>query len=145
MAGSTWATRELLILQAMAKAEEEGTEVETAARQSVPDLDPQRYAAAIRSLKDGGYIEATVVVTASGAVATVFPERLLPEGKREVGLWPRTDAGEALLEVLDDQIGSETDPGKRGRLAALRTAVYDAGTDLIAKVTAEYIARITGT
>ena len=48
-------------------------------------------------------------------------------GLRLVGAWPPDDAFDALLKLIDERLGAETDDSKRSRLEALRQNILDMG------------------
>lgn len=67
-------------------AEETGQDLLQADYSGVPCSDEERMRTLVR-LADDGYIDAQVL-RGGGGIAAVVPQRVLPKGLREVGMWP---------------------------------------------------------
>ena len=140
----TWEMRELVILRAIQRAQEEGADANAAAKAAV-DLSPEVYRETVASLADGRYIVATIQRAWGGGVVVARVERLTPEGRRAVGQWPsETDAAALLVALLEERADAEPDPEKRGRIRQAAAAVGGVGRDVVAEVLARLVERQAG-
>lgn len=140
----TWEGREALILEAVAQAQEEGTEANIAARAAVPDLDANVYKETLASLEDDGYLSVAIQRNGVGRVEGAHVRRITPKGRRVVGQWPTDDPASELLAVLQQQIEQETDPVERSRLERLRDALGDVSKSVVAGLVTAAAKSLTG-
>lgn len=134
MAKPTWNEREYVLLEAIAAAEEQGSEpVSSATLAAATGLGSHELALGLRRLHDNGYIV--------GQDATTFGEeydlmmiRLQGSGLRAVGQWPPEDQYDAFLAVLDQRIEAASSDEERGRLERVRETALGVGRDVLTSV-----------
>lgn len=88
----TWQTIDLPILRAIVAAEQNGRNVNEAARGAVPSLEHGRFKKHIRLLKQDGYLTAEVCLNASNGI--VASDRVLsasPKAYSVTGAWPNAE------------------------------------------------------
>lgn len=141
---STWATRELPILQAALRRLDVGDdfpELEEI-RQEV-GVSPRQLRVAVTALRDAGYID--VLFTggwteehASGNVSAVH-ER----ARRELGSWPSPDdVVDQLIAALTKAAEEAGEPERMGRLRSAAEALGGIGRDIAVRVIADRLGRL---
>lgn len=134
MTRRTWEERELILLEAIAKAENEGGEDPDSYRlPGVTGLDPREVEIGLRALYDADYItgsDASDWDQTFGLLAI----RLLERGRRAVGQWPGDDPYEAFLAVLEQQISGAASGEERSRLERMRDVALSVGRDVLTSV-----------
>ncbi len=96
--------------------------------------------ASIGRLGRAGFVEIDDISTMG--TEDYWARRLTERGLRKVGAWPRQEQlAAALLEVLQKETAEmeRSDPEKGRRLRAILEAAANAGTDILAKVSAELV------
>lgn len=73
------------ILTAIADAEEEGADLDQAARAAASSLDERRYRMLVRRLNDAAMIDALIEENASGEIHLTHIRRITPPGLRAIG------------------------------------------------------------
>jgi hypothetical protein len=135
MAASTWESRELRILEAVARLEPEHEVIHSSEIvASGAGLEDRETYLGLIALIDGDYVAGTPLENGDLVVAI----RLLPEGRRAIGQWPGRDTYVTFLEALDDAIAN-AGPDEKGRLARLRDAVVGVGRDVFVSVVSTVI------
>lgn len=131
----TWETRELLLLDAIAAADDVPIDAEALA-ETVDGLEHESLMRVLRSLARADYIEAILVEPdQTDYPVRVANIRLTERGKIAVGAWPSDDAaGERFLRAVELLADRETDPVKRTRLQALRDAAQTLGSSMLSTV-----------
>lgn len=131
----TWDTRELLLLQAIAEADDVPVDAEELA-ETVEGLERESLMRVLRGLARADYIEATLVEPdQTDYPIRVANIRLTERGKVAVGTWPSdAAAGESFLRAVELLVESENDPVKRTRLQALRDAAQTLGASVLSTV-----------
>ena len=131
----TWDTRELLLLQAIAAADDVPVDAEELA-ETVEGLEHESLMRVLRSLARAEYIEATLVEPdQTDYPVRVGNSRLTERGKVAVGAWPsEAAAGERFLRAVEPLVESENDPVKRTRLQALPDAAQTLGASVLSTV-----------
>lgn len=130
MAGSTWDEREALILDAVNRASEDGTDPNPAARGAVAGVDDRVYGETVAALMDAGHLAGICQRNAGGEVSVLFIERLTHRGLEAVGRW-RSDL--ATVEGADS--GTSDRPGDARRVFLVQgrnQGAADAVSDLLA-------------
>lgn len=130
----TWATREQLILEAVADAQEHGRDVVSVARAAVPDLPGDLYMETLASLEDDGFLQVATIRDGAGRLHGAHVQRLTPKGRRQVGQWPSDDVVTELLAGLQAKIDAEPDPVERSRLERLRDAAGEVSRSVLSAV-----------
>ncbi len=133
MADYTWNDRELVILEAVRQAEEDGTLIEAAANDCLPDLDSRRHTDALISLIDGGFLEGNTYREGGGHVS-VQVQTLTATGRREIGQWPKTDPAEALMQLMDARIATAPEGEAKSKLTRARDALAGLGRETLKSV-----------
>lgn len=78
-------TREQLILEAVADAQEHGRDVVSAAQAAVPDLPGDLYMEALASLEDDGFLQVATIRDGAGRLHGAHVQRLTP--KKAAAKW----------------------------------------------------------
>lgn len=109
----------------------------------------------LEDLREAGYI---IIVDAFGRVVTarfarsfihIGELRLTGEGRRLVGLWPRSNDDavrvvNAIVAELEERLQDEPDEDKRSRMRSILSSVGGAGRDVAIEVVAQIAAKATG-
>jgi hypothetical protein len=136
VAETTWETREIPILEAIAAAEQAGEDeldlFGVAERLGMPFPLVQRT---VQTLYDEGYLTGHDI-SVSGTGFNLFGLRLLGLGKRAVKQWPG-DSYEAFLQALERHLTKEQDPEKRKALGRLLSDAREVGKGVLIAVLSE--------
>ena len=127
VAESTWATREVPILEAINSAEEAGTEdLRAAAAAAVPDVSEVTLMRVLAKLARAGLIE---VGSPGGNVIRVLG--MTPVGLRQIGAWPSPEAAwERLIQEVERRAETAAEGPERTRWQRLRDSLLGIGRDL---------------
>jgi hypothetical protein len=143
----TWFERELPVLEAIYRAEEEEDDhgfsaltVDGVAERTSLDIGQTRRT--VRGLAEAGFITGNNASTLGGW--DLMGIRLLERGRRAIGQWPTDDLYDELVELLQTQIAEETDPDRQSRLKRLLGAVTDVGKDVAGSVLAAWFREMVG-
>ena len=140
MSYPTWEARELPILKAIARHDEDASPLmsdDLAAE--LPDLDDRSRTAGLQALIDDGYVIATDA--SSFDQVTFINLRLSGEGRRAVGQWPPHDAYDVLLRIVEAQAAAARTAAERTRLERLRDAITGVGREVVGEVIADVLRR----
>ncbi len=139
----TWAEIELPILRAIVLAENNGDDVNSAAKAAGAELTNDEYLRTIVRLHEADYIDAAIL-RGGGKIANARIRSAKERALRAVGLWPHGDVSAQLLESLDQLIEHETNAERKSRLQKLRDTVMASGREVIVEVGAEFAKRMAG-
>jgi hypothetical protein len=138
VATSTWQTREVPILEAIAELTVDTECVRHSGElTSATGLTDEEVALGIERLAEAEYIEHGSRLIQTGGGRSYVGVRLLERGLREVGMWPREGVGETFVTVVDERIASASDPEQRSRLTIFRDAALGVGQEVVAGLLTE--------
>lgn len=126
----TWETREQLILEAVALAQERSEDPNKAAKAAVPDLRPELYRETVVALGDDEFLD-VAVLRGDGTLQSVRIRSIRAKGRRQVKQWPSDDPASELLAALQARLDATEDPIERGRLEQLRDAASTVGKGVL--------------
>lgn len=129
----TWDARELPILQAVYRAREDGTDLKSAGRGAVPDIDERRYIQTIIDLARAGFLDVEEMM-GDDIVESVWINDMTPEGLRVVGAWPSGTLADQFLKALEQRAAAEQDPAKKKALETFLEGAYDVSKGVLAAV-----------
>ena len=139
MPEATWATVELPVMAAIAqrtpKPGRSGPFSHDIAEAT--GLDSEKVVVALGRLEKAGYLTGSRMHNAGSVQYANL--HMTERGLRETGVWPRGDPFDELVTVLKDQIATEADADRAGRLRRLLSAVTDTGRDLAVEVLSKVI------
>lgn len=141
MATSTWASRELPILEAIAGAEAQGGAPDLNGVTDLTGLPRMTVEGGLRALVDARMITGMDVSTFGGY--GLMDIRLREKGRRAVGQWPSGDTYETLLALISAR-ESEVDSEERGKLHALASSLRDIGKGAASELLAAFVKQATG-
>jgi hypothetical protein len=91
------------------------------------------------------YLDARVQRTGDGKPYMAFVRGLTERGRREVGLWPKEEAGAAaLIELLEQAAENVEDEDDASALRKAGRALKTVPASIVAEVTAAFIRQQTG-
>ncbi len=125
MVTSTWQTRELPILEAIARAEADDQDIDSGEVADATGLPSTTVTAGLRALLDADMLTGAKVNTFGGFGMLMI--RLRERGRRAVGQWPSGDAVADLVALIDARQTATTDPEERTKLRALASGLLDVG------------------
>jgi hypothetical protein len=141
MVRRTWEDRELVLLEAIAIAEQELEEPLVSyalpERTGLDDIEVQR---GLRALFEAGFIGGTQ----GGINQRLFDLeniRLLERGRRTVGQWPPENQFDSFVEVLNERIVSADSDEERSKLERIRDTV---GRDVLTSVLSSWARQVGG-
>lgn len=130
---SIW-ERELVLLQAIAQAEQESDEDTDSYRlPEATGLESREAESGLRALFDARFTTGTDV-SGFDQVFGLLAIRLLERGRRAVGQWPPEDQYDAFVAVLEQQISDAATDEERTRLDRIRDAAVGVGRDVLTSV-----------
>lgn len=145
MVESTWLTREVPVLEAVAAAEEEGAEANGEWLSERTGLGGAATSKGVQALlrADPPYVTA---IDASTFGSTYFMDvQLLERGRRTVGAWTNEEGGlDAFLDLLAERIDAEPDEAEKSRLTKLREAAQGLGKDVGTSLLTAWLKTVTG-
>lgn len=143
----TWEDREQVLLEAIARAEDEedGEPLHSldSRLQDATGLTDRDVQLGLRALYEAGYIAGNT----PGINQRIFDMigiRLLEKGRRKVGQWPPEDQYDAFLAVLEQRIASASSEEERGRLEQMRDVALGVGRDVLASVLSAWARQVGG-
>jgi hypothetical protein len=140
----TWTTRDLLVLEAIARREAEGDaplNLEQVAAASGLDLQPVQLA--LRALADGAYLEYADWSDYGGFDAAMI--RLREKGRRATGQWPSADPFEGLIALIETRLLDDTlDEPTKSKLRTFRAGLVDVGKGTATGLLTAYIRQAAG-
>jgi DNA-binding IclR family transcriptional regulator len=146
MAESTWLTREVPILEAVAAAEMAAEMVDSMTLAERSGLANSEAAIAVRALIDGGYIDANEEGGLSDPFGYFMGVHLRERGRRYLGSWPKDsqDGLDTFLELLAERIDTEPDEEEKSRLRRLRDAAQGVSRDVGTALLVAWLKSVTG-
>jgi len=132
MAESTWDTREMPILEAVADAEAAGADATNDTIAEATGLEDREIQRGLLALYEAQYL--TGIEAAAEELCYLINIRLLERGRREVRQWPAENAVDRFVEALSERIEETTDPEERSRLEKLREGALSIGRDVLVAV-----------
>lgn len=141
---STWESRELPLLAAVARAEQTGTPADTHSLANDTRLTTRDASMGLRALYDAEYLTGIDATTMSGPSFDLLDVRLLERGRRAVGQWPADDLRQVLLAILEQRISSTADPEERSRLERFREGVIGVGTEVVTSLLSSFLRHAAG-
>ncbi len=146
MVESTWNTRELPILEALATLEALNDSIE---RMNLDELVERSGVAveagrrAVCALYDDGFITGADAPSYGGR--DIIDITLTGKGRRAVGSWPsKGDAYDDIIAAIDARIDDEPDPEKKSRLRKGAEGIGGMGRDLFVEIAATIISKQAG-
>lgn len=140
----TWEERELVLLKAIARFEQEaGEELNSWQLAELTGLEPRDVEVGLHALYDAGYItgtDASGFDQAFGLMAIRLEER----GRRAVGQWPPEDQFDAFVAVLEQRIAEASTDEERSRLERVRDAALGVGRDVLTSVLSAWARQVGG-
>ena len=142
----TWEPRELVLLDAIAKAEEEDGEPLHSLNSRLRDrtgLTDQDVQLGLRALHEAGYIAGTEQ-RFSSRVYDLVNIRLLERGRRLVGQWPADDQYREFVAVIEQHIADAATDEDRSRLERIKDVALGVGREVLTSVLSERARRQAG-
>ena len=144
MVSDIWGSRDLPVLEAVARLEAEGRDRVSAEEiGGQTGFDIRDVFRSVEALVDGGYLEASLI-RGDGEILRVVGVRLLPNGRRACGQWPTTDVVDNFLHVLSSRIEEEASPDTRSSLIRLREALLGVGSTAASGLFLAWLKRAAG-
>jgi hypothetical protein len=146
MVQETWTTAAVPLLEQVLTGEEGGPRAATSAllQQSNVDRITQRTLAA---LIEDGYLAGAGVHWAMGREEPIIIAdilRLTPRGRRAVGQWPSSQAGDVLIHVLEAALLELPEGDTKSRMHGLLNAAREVGTEVLTGVVATVVKSTMG-
>jgi hypothetical protein len=139
--GSTWQEREQRMLEVIRDAEEAGEQIPLWTLAERLGLEERLAELTLGRLQQARYVR--VFIRADWPTG-IYDAKLTERGLRQVGVWPSEDPYAALVDMLQEQLEAETDPGKRSRLRALLVGVTTAGREVVTELAAAWMRQRVG-
>lgn len=144
MVRRTWEDRELVLLEAIALAEQDLDEplVSFALpdRTGLEDLEVQR---GLRALFEAGFIGGTEAGI-NQRLFDLYNIRLLERGRRTVGQWPPENQFDAFVEVVNEKIAAADSDEERSKLERIRDTALGVGRDVLTSVLSSWARQVGG-
>lgn len=143
---STWETRDLPLLEAVAEGEAEDAFIVNEWLAERTGMSPTEVARGVDALLDAGYVRVGKLANALGEGTSSYymDVRLSVRGRREVGMWPAEGGVELLLQVINARINTEDDPDAKGALAKLRDDLAGMPIAIATALLTDWMKRRTG-
>jgi len=140
MIEETWDARELPILRAIYGARDEGSDLNRAGHDAVPDLDDRRFLLTLSDLSNGGYLK-VIPLRGDSTLLGAVVEDLTPAGLRVVGAWPSGMLTEHFFKAIERRMESEADPEKKKFLELFFETATNVGTGVLTGVLTHVMTR----
>jgi hypothetical protein len=140
----TWEQREYILLEFIARAEEEQDEPLVswllAASTGLDDRDVQL---GLRALYEAGYIAGNDAGI-NQRTFDLIDIRLLERGRRAVGQWPSEDTYNAFFDILNERIVAAESDEERTQLEQVRDTALAVGRDVVTSVLSALARQMAG-
>jgi len=141
---SVWESREVPLLEAIAKSESGPGDNTTESIAELAGLPPRDASLGLRALFEADFITGIDVTTMAGLPFQLIGIRLHERGRRATGQWPAEEPARVLVEILNARISSAKDEAERTRLEAARDALLDIGKDVLTSVLSSFARQVAG-
>ncbi len=144
LAGDTWRSRDLPIVEYVTRVDAEGRRARGSDEiAGATGLDQRDVRIGLAALIEAGYLAAAGRLNVPGATPSrdfvnIWP---LERARRASGQWPAEDAYDEFLRRLEAQLAATDDPGERSRLERLRDSALEVGRHVLGELIADTVRR----
>jgi DNA-binding PadR family transcriptional regulator len=143
MVTDLWEARDRPLLEAIARADEEGHAVERVEMLfGTDEIGDGQVIRGLKALYQDGLI--TGIEASSFSGFELLEIELTGEGRRAIGQWPQGNPYADLLHLLEAEAARSTDPEQRSRLQEVIDAFKRLGEGVAANIIATWIQRQSG-
>jgi predicted ArsR family transcriptional regulator len=138
-----WVTVDLPVLAQSAYALEvkHDGQVDTEAVATELGLSVEDVSRSLVRLWEDGYLDGADASTAGGRYVIVTD--MTAKGRREVGMWPSSRDGEALVEAIEQAIAQTDDEETKGWLRQMAKSARNVSEGMLASIAAAAVSRMT--